>query len=144
MHPYPSLYSMKNSTENLHTNVRVQRVKIPNGKNSYCLQQLSKRPAHNHAKIQLWCVCTCTRKFQLGTVFRMKNQISLESNEIQAHMLANSHSEIRPKCGLIRAKKVLFFVLFCSCQENLLTLDNQSGLYDKVFYFLLLIFFPNH
>ena len=78
----------------------------------------------------------------------MKNQISLESNEIQAHMLANSHSEIRPKCGLIRARKVLFFVLFfvlfCSCQEILLTLDNQSGLYDKVFYFLLLIFFPNH
>lgn len=72
----------------------------------------------------------------------MKNQISLESNEIQAHMLANSHSEIRLKCGLIRARKVLFFVLFCSCQENLLTLDNQSGLYDKVFYFLLLIFFP--
>lgn len=65
----------------------------------------------------------------------MKNQISLESNEIQAHMLANSHSEIK-------ARKVLFFVLFCSCQENLLTLDNQSGLYDKVFYFLLLIFFP--
>ena len=32
MHPYPSLYSMKNSTENLDTNVRVQRVKIPNGK----------------------------------------------------------------------------------------------------------------
>ena len=61
-------------------------------------------------------------------------------------MLANSHSEIRPKCGLIRARKVLFFVLFfvlfCSCQEILLTLDNQSGLYDKVFYFLLLIFFP--
>ena len=71
----------------------------------------------------------------------MKNQILFESNEIQAYMLANSHSEIRPKCGLIRARKVLFFVLFCSCQENLPTLDNQSGLYDKVFYFLLLIFF---
>ena len=51
MHPYPSLHSMKNSTENLHTNVRVQRVKIPNGKNIYGLEQLSKRPAHNHAKI---------------------------------------------------------------------------------------------
>ena len=48
----------------------------------------------------------------------MKNQILFESNEIQAYMLASSHSEIRLKCGLIRARKVLFLSAESSYPEQ--------------------------